>query len=139
MVTDLSKQEHLTDSKRINMGSFYTPLRYVSLVSQWLQEEGVLDASVFDPSCGYGAFFTLAVPKAHYDFYGNDIDGEAIKNVVEQFPNVKVFNKNIFTSITRGDFGISKDKPLIVVGNPPYNDVTSQINQKTKHYRNANV
>ena len=132
MVTDLSKQEHLTDSKRINMGSFYTPLRYVSLVSQWLQEEGVLDASVFDPSCGYGAFFTLAVPQAHYDFYGNDIDGEAIKNVVEQFPNVKVFNKNIFTSITRDDFGISKDKPLIVVGNPPYNDVTSQINQKTK-------
>ena len=126
-------QNHLSSSGRVNLGSFYTPYKYVLLVRDWLEKYGLTTGkTVLDSSCGYGAFFELQehLPKNRY--IGNDIDSLAVNEVAEVFPKVQTFNKNALVSVSRERFGIKESDCLVIVGNPPYNDVTSQINQKIK-------
>lgn len=126
-------QNHLSSSGRVNLGSFYTPYKYVLLVRDWLEKYGLTTGkTVLDSSCGYGAFFELQehLPKNRY--IGNDIDSLAVNKVAEVFPKVQTFNKNALASVSRERFGIKESDCLVIVGNPPYNDVTSQINQKIK-------
>lgn len=133
MSLDVHVQTHLKKAARINLGSFYTPSKYVELVKDWLLHYGLQSGNVvLDSSCGYGAFFELqqALPKNRY--VGNDSDAVAVQAVKEIFPQIQTFQKNALQKISRKSFEISDDETLIVVGNPPYNDVTSQINQKIK-------
>lgn len=126
-------QNHLSSSGRVNLGSFYTPYKYVLLVRDWLEKYGLTTGkTVLDSSCGYGAFFELQehLPKNRY--IGNDIDSLAVNKVAEVFPKVQTFNKNALVSVSRERYGIKESDCLVIVGNPPYNDVTSQINQKIK-------
>ncbi len=130
---DIHVQRHLDSSGRVNLGSFYTPYRYVLLVRDWLEKYGLTSGkTILDSSCGYGAFFELQeyLPKNRY--IGNDIDSLAVNRVSEVFPKVQTFNKNALFSVSRERYGIGNGDCLVVVGNPPYNDVTSQINQKIK-------
>ncbi len=115
------------------LGSFYTPARYVRLAGDWLAEFG-LDhgCAVLDPSCGYGAFFDLAARFPQNRYLGNDIDGDAVAAVVAQFPSVQTFQKNALAGVGRQMYGVGETERLVVVGNPPYNDVTSQINGEVK-------
>ena len=117
----------------MNLGSFYTPYKYVMLVKQWLEKHNLLKGLTFlDSSCGYGAFFELQEHLPNNIFIGNDIDSIAVGKVAEVFPSVKTFNKNALASVSRSMFNIGDKDKLIIVGNPPYNDVTSQINQNVK-------
>ena len=130
---NINVQNHLSSSGRVNLGSFYTPYKYVLLVRDWLEKYGLTTGkTVLDSSCGYGAFFELQehLPKNRY--IGNDIDSLAVNKVAEVFPKVQTFNKNALASVSRERFGIKESDCLVIVGNPPYNDVTSQINQKIK-------
>lgn len=126
---------HLTVSGRVNLGSFYTPARYVSYVADWLKEVGVGDNwTVADLSSGYGAFFELSeiegLERCYY--VANDIDEVAVAKGRELFPNVRWMQKNALKNVDRETFALPSDRPLVIVGNPPYNDVTSQINQRIK-------
>lgn len=130
---DIHTQSHLNYSGRVNLGSFYTPYKYVMLVKQWLEKHNLLKGLTFlDSSCGYGAFFELQEHLPNNIFIGNDIDPIAVGKVAEVFPSVKTFNKNALASVSRSMFNIGDKDKLIIVGNPPYNDVTSQINQNVK-------
>ena len=126
---------HLSVSGRVNLGSFYTPARYVERVAGWLRNLGAnRDWCVADLSCGYGAFFELADCRelAACRYIGNDIDTVAVARAREMFPGVRFYTKNALVDVKRGKFGIEKRRRLVIVGNPPYNDVTSQINQGVK-------
>ena len=115
------------------LGSFYTPARYVRLAGDWLAEFGLdRGCAVLDPSCGYGAFFDLAARFPQNRYLGNDIDGDAVAAVVAQFPSVQTFQKNALAGVGRQMYGVGETERLVVVGNPPYNDVTSQINGEVK-------
>ncbi len=130
---DIHVQSHLDASGRVNLGSFYTPYKYVLLVRDWLEKYGLTTGkTVLDSSCGYGAFFELQehLPKNRY--IGNDIDSLAVSKVSELFPKVQTFNRNALVSVSRKQYEIESRDCLVVVGNPPYNDVTSQINQGIK-------
>ncbi len=130
---DIHVQNHLSSCGRVNLGSFYTPYKYVLLIRDWLEKYGLTSGkTVLDSSCGYGAFFELQehLPKNRY--IGNDIDSLAVNKVAEVFPKVRIFNKNALASVSRELYGIKDRDCLVVVGNPPYNDVTSQINQGIK-------
>ena len=130
---DIHVQNHLDSRGRVNLGSFYTPYRYVLLVRDWLAKYGLASGTtVLDSSCGYGAFFELQEHLSKNRYIGNDIDSLAVSKVSEVFPKVQVFNKNALASVSREQYGIKDNDCLVVVGNPPYNDVTSQINQKIK-------
>ena len=126
---------HLGVSGRVNLGSFYTPARYVQLVGEWLLKHGVgRDWTIADLSCGYGAFFELEEIKGLQccRYLGNDIDADAIAQARKFFPRVQMTVKNALADVSRENFGIDYHEKLVIVGNPPYNDVTSQINQSIK-------
>lgn len=130
-----SVQKHLSRQIRIDLGSFYTPEKYVYIVSDWLKKHGLVESSVImDPSCGYGAFFKLREQLPDNTYVGNDIDIQALEKVTMYFPGVRLQNENILQNISRAKYKIADDERLIVVGNPPYNDVTSQINGATKKH-----
>ncbi len=131
----VNRVEHLGKNQIVNGGSFYTPARFVEIAAGWLKRER-FDASytVVDTSCGYGAFFRLRrrFPKNRY--VGNDIDPVAARVAKENFPFAEIFNKSALSGIGRAMFRLGDEK-LCVVGNPPYNDVTSQIGRQIKTAR----
>lgn len=130
---DIHAQSHLGAAERINLGSFYTPKKYVSLVGDWLVRHGISSGNaILDSSCGYGAFFELRESLPENRFLGNDADEIAVKTVREIFPGVETFHENALSCVSREKFGVRKGESLVVVGNPPYNDVTSQINRGVK-------
>lgn len=130
---DIHTQSHLDGAERINLGSFYTPKKYVSLVGEWLVRHGISSGSaVLDSSCGYGAFFELRESLSGNRYLGNDTDEVALRTVQRFFPDVETFCENALIGVSRKKFGVRNGESLVVVGNPPYNDVTSQINRSVK-------
>ena len=85
-------------------------------------------------SCGYGAFFELGDVDGLSEcrFVGNDIDPEAVEKAQGIFTNVVWSVRNALKDVSRKNFSFGATERLVIVGNPPYNDVTSQINQKVK-------
>ena len=126
---------HLGTEGRVNLGSFYTPAHYVRLVGEWLLKYGVnCNWTIADLSCGYGAFFELGEIEGlgRCRYLGNDIDVKAVAQAKSYFPNVQMSVENALADVSRSKFGIGVDEKLIIVGNPPYNDMTSQANQDIK-------
>ena len=125
--------DHLDARGRVNLGSFYTPGKYVRLIGGWLLAHGV-DSSwtIADISCGYGAFYQLhgLLPGAR--FIANDIDREAVARAKEKFPFVECHCRNSLSGISRENYGISRGERLAIVGNPPYNDTTSIVGRGIK-------
>jgi len=62
----------------------------------------------------------------------NDIDPIAVKKAKENFPEIDIYNKNALFEVKREMFNISDDNELIIIGNPPYNDITSIIRNNIK-------
>ena len=130
---NVNKQSHLSTAKRINLGSFYTPKKFVQMAAEWLKKEKLNDSyTIADLSCGYGAFFELSDIFPNNKYVGNDIDKQAVDCVPENFPFVELYNLNVFENVSRNRYGIGSEEKLIIVGNPQYNDVTSQINSNLK-------
>ncbi len=131
----INVSHHLGVVGRVNLGSFYTPAKYVKLVGDWLLNEGIGKGwTIADLSCGYGAFFELSEVEGLCDcrFVGNDIDPVAVEKAQTYFTNITWSIRNVLKDVSRQSFGFSDDEKLVIVGNPPYNDVTSQANQKIK-------
>ncbi len=132
---DVNVSRHLGVVGRVNLGSFYTPAKYVRLASEWLLAHGIGDGwTIADLSCGYGAFFELSEVEGLQvcRYVGNDIDHDAVEKAKTVFPNVRFCECNALVDVSRERFGIGACDKLVIVGNPPYNDVTSQINQSIK-------
>lgn len=131
----INRQSHLGVVGRVNLGSFYTPAKYVEMVAGWLKKHGIDETwTIADLSCGYGAFFELAdLPDfACCRYIGNDIDFEAVATARKMFPRTEFTVQNALCDVSREKFLMSPGERIVIVGNPPYNDVTSQINQKIK-------
>lgn len=123
------KPFHLGKVELINLGAFYTALNYVDIVWNFIQPFLDENTVVFDPACGYGNFL---VRKTVARKVGNDIDFEAIKLAKQIAKDVVYFNLNFLKFFDRKAYGIRNDEKLIIVGNPPYNDLTSQAKKKLK-------
>lgn len=126
---------HLGVVGRVNLGSFYTPAKYVRIVSEWLLAHGIGKGwTIADLSCGYGAFFELSAVEGLHEcrYIGNDIDHDAVGKARSIFHDIQWSEENALYEVSRAKFGVREDERLVIVGNPPYNDVTSQINQDIK-------
>ncbi len=131
-----STASHLSFADQVNRGAFYTPARYVALVGEWLVKHGVaMDCTILEPSCGYGAFFALNRWMPDARFIGNDIDPDAVSVAKSRFPFVEIRNVNALFGVSRAQYGISPEERLCIVGNPPWNDTTSQIRKSLKSAR----
>ena len=120
---------HLEFREKVNLGSFYTSEEYVDLVWEFIEPLVDGNTVVLDPACGYGAFLrrqTLAQK------VGNDIDTEALEIAKSKIRDAEFLNLNALEHLDRRAYGVRKDQKLIVIGNPPYNDTTSQAKKKLK-------
>lgn len=118
-------QKHLDKNTAINLGSFYTPQILVLKAYELLQKhiENLAQYTFLDTSCGYGDFFIH-----DFDYIGADIDEKALQRV----QNAKSIHTNSLLSVNKAKFGIANDEKIIIIGNPPYNDKTSQLQAHIK-------
>lgn len=119
-------QQHLNKIDTINLGSYYTPRFIVDIAYQILESkiENLNNFLFFDSSCGYGDFFVKK-----YKYLGADIDEVALKKVNQ---SIKTINTNSLLNVSRAKFNIDENQNLIIIGNPPYNDKTSIVNNSIK-------
>ena len=130
---DLNIENHLSLTERMNLGSYYTPSKYVNLVAEWLGDLDIpRDSVIADLSCGYGAFFALHEFFPQCRYLGNDIDPKAIAQAKAYFPFIHAFQRNILKGVSRKNFGLMPKELLVIVGNPPYNDRTSIVGRTKK-------
>jgi len=138
IIGDILDIEHLSYRQKTNLGSFYTPPHLVRLVYETLACRGnhkglPLQADVvLEPACGYGAFFAEKFPQKNVRFIGTDIDPVALGIASKKFSYVEFKKTNMLSQISRSKFGISEDEKLVIVGNPPYNDITSRVKNEIK-------
>lgn len=131
---DMAKesQKHLNRRTQINLGSFYTPAHLVDVANDLIVRniEGTTsDFALIDTSCGYGSF--LQAPQFSR-IVGADIDVAALQTAKQQAPTAELICRNSLSDVSRQNFHIGPTEPLIIIGNPPYNDTTSIIRQNVK-------
>lgn len=123
---------HLPEELRIQLGSFYTPNELVSrvqeLVRPYLDKEK-RRAIVFDSAGGCGAFM---FGMKGYDYRIADFDAIACSFLDENFDRAKVVCTNSLLGVGRERFRIPPSAYLAVIGNPPYNDTTSEYKNGRK-------
>ena len=118
---------HLPESERIKFGAFYTPSNIVQKVIDLITpycEKNKGNVVIADVAAGCGAFL-FPVLSLGVDYRVADYDEKAITFLQKYFHPDKVFYTNSLLNVCREKFNIRKDQYLIIVGNPPYNDVTS--------------
>ncbi|GAA8760754.1 hypothetical protein VN0418_14200 [Helicobacter pylori] len=110
--------KHLNKRESVNLGAYYTPPYLVDCAYRLLKKHvGIEDYTLLDTACGNKEFLKLH----HSKKIGADIDPKCDALIINALANPK-----------RENYGINQDEPLIIVGNPPYNDRTSFIKQDIK-------
>ena len=127
-------QKHLNYKQIVNSGSYYTPDRYIKICCQFLKNniQKLDEYYILDSSCGYGNFFNKNIFD-HKKFIGADIDEKAIHIAKKTHNNIQYFVTNSLLNITREKYLLTKNNKLIIIGNPPYNDMTSILKNKLKN------
>lgn len=126
------EQNHLSKNDMTNLGCFYTPERFINKIIE-MADRNVKNAENYtfvDTSCGYGAFLTSLDGRKTV---GCDIDETAVNTARSLDGNSTYFVCNSLKNFTRESIGLKEDEKIIIVGNPPYNDVTSQVKSNIKN------
>ena len=117
--------QHLPDSKKANLGKYYTPKRIVELLKNEIESEITDNTYVMDLACGCGAFLEL-FNDCH--IMGRDVDSQAIE-ILELFNFENIAVDNTLLNVSRNKYHLSENDDLVIIGNPPYND-SSSINKR---------
>ncbi|GAA7917764.1 hypothetical protein TH0221_12810 [Helicobacter pylori] len=111
--------KHLNQRESVNLGAYYTPPYLVDYAYKLLKKHvGIEKYTLLDTACGNKEFLKLH----HLKKIGADIDPKCDALIINALANPK-----------RENYGINQNEPLIIVGNPPYNDRTSFIKQDIKN------
>jgi hypothetical protein len=84
---------------------------------------------IFDSAGGCGAFI-FGIKQ--YDYRIADRDLKACEFLNQHFDPEKVFYTNSLIDVKRSKYSISPSAYLIMIGNPPYNDITSEFKNGEK-------
>jgi len=124
---------HLSKDKIVEMGAFYTPRDIVNKVmelsSPYFDRQ---NAVVIDIAGGCGAFIFPLEQYGVKQYRVADCDITAINFLRENFDPKKVFYTNSLVNVNRKKFNVKENDFLIVIGNPPYNDITSEYRKGEK-------
>jgi len=124
--------EHLSKDSRIQLGGYYTPEELVHKVHEFIKpylDKREKDIVLFDSAGGCGAFlFDIK----HYDYRIADYDLKACSFLKQHFAQHNIFHTNSLEDVNRGKYSISSSAFLIMIGNPPYNDTTSEFKKGEK-------
>ena len=124
--------EHLPKNKKIQLGGYYTPEKLVTRVYDSIQPyllNNKKNVVIFDSAGGCGAFL---VNISKNDYRIADCDDEACAFLRQRFDANKVFRTNSLIEVNRDKYSISSTAFLIIIGNPPYNDITSEFRNGEK-------
>lgn len=124
--------EHLPENKKIQLGGYYTPKEIVKLVHTFIYpyiKNNKKDVIIFDSAGGCGAFlFDLK----KYNYRIADCDLDACNFLKQNFNPENIFHTNSLQEVKREKFHIPASAFLIIIGNPPYNDTTSEFKNGEK-------
>lgn len=125
---------HLSKNKQIELGSFYTPKILVDKVSEFIecykQQGNKKNIIVFDNASGCGAFIDSV---GGLDYRFSDCDKKAYDFLCSNnLDKNKIFCNNSLHNVSRKKYDIPNKAFLIQVGNPPYNDTTSEFKNGQK-------
>lgn len=144
----MTKPTHLSTQEQINLGSFYTADFLINKVYTMLKTHiDSKDYVLLDSSCGSGNFLrTEAIIKSGFakdsfsKIIGADIDKMAL-HIAKRTLDSKVIllHKNALHNVAREHFFITQTGRLIIVGNPPYNDRTSIVQNHLKNKESIQI
>ena len=124
--------EHLPKNERIQLGSYYTPERLVHRVYDFIQpyvDNKKKKVVIFDSAGGCGAFL-FGIKQCDYRIADRDLN--ACRFLKQHFNQQNVFHTNSLIEVNRAKYFISPSASLIMIGNPPYNDTTSEFKNGEK-------
>lgn len=127
----LSINTHLSKEDIIKNGSIFTPDYIVDLVLNQIRDKLTDNSVIVDFGAGYGAFCSTFQKLPHKAIIATDCDETSISFIKQEHKNVQTILENSLLNISRSKYCEEGDE-LIVVGNPPYNDVTSQYKKGEK-------
>jgi len=127
----LSKNMHLTKEDIIKNGSVFTPDHIVDIAKTWLENEINENDTIIDFGVGYGAFISKFTSLSN-NCIATDVDEKSISFINEYFPNINAFHENSLINISRKKYNLNSNNRVFIIGNPPYNDVTSQYKKGKK-------
>ncbi|EOB1663965.1 SAM-dependent methyltransferase [Campylobacter upsaliensis] len=144
----MTKPTHLSTKEQVNLGSFYTADFLVNAVYAMLKKHiDSKDYVLLDSSCGSGNFLRAeAIIKSGLakdsfsKIIGVDIDKMAL-HIAKRSLDSKVIllHKNALHNVAREHFATTQTDRLIIVGNPPYNDRTSIVQNHLKNKESIQI
>lgn len=121
--------QHLSKIKKIQLGGYYTPKNIVDIVHNNIKPYIDEKTVIFDNAGGCGSFlFGLE----SYNYRIADCDKEACQFLESHFNKKNIYCSNSLINVSREKYNIHNDHILIMIGNPPYNDTTSEFKNKDK-------
>lgn len=126
----LSVNTHLSKEDIIKNGSIFTPDYIVDLVLNQIRNKLTESMTIVDFGAGYGAFSSAFLKLPHKKIIATDCDEQSINFIKQEHHGVETILENSLLNISREKYCDGGE--LIVVGNPPYNDVTSQYKKGEK-------
>jgi hypothetical protein len=123
---------HLEKKDRIVLGSYYTPEILVNKIYENIMpyvKEYKKNCILFDNAGGCGAFLRL---ENKIEYRIADIDKKACDFLRKKFDSSKIFHTNSLNCVSREKYQINEKNYLIMIGNPPYNDITSEFKSGQK-------
>lgn len=131
-MTKFSKVNHLSKSDIIKNGSIFTPSNITSLVFKTLKKYINSSDIIIDFGSGYGSFID-EFKTVKNRIIATDYDKLSCDFLKENFLNIDVFFENSLKNVNRKKYNINNEN-LIIIGNPPYNDITSFYKKGKKGY-----
>lgn len=119
-----SKVEHLDKIDIIKNGCIFTPKEIVDLVYKKIDKHIDTDTYIMDFGAGYGAFLE-PIKNKYKNIIATEIDEQSYHLLKFEFPNIKIINENSLINVSRKKYNLKENTKLVIVGNPPYNDITS--------------
>lgn len=121
---------HLSKEEIIKNGSIFTKPILVELVYNQVIKFIDKNTIIGDFGAGYGAFIDK-FQNIGKKCFGTEIDDKSYELLKFNFPNVSFYHENSLLNVSREKYNLGKNT-LIVIGNPPYNDVTSIFRKGNK-------
>ncbi len=119
----------LEDHRKSSLGKYYTPEHLVELVHELVKPYIRQDSYVLDLAAGSGAFLS---PFKSKRIIAADIDGIAVL-ILKALGFESVRCDNSLVNVYRAKYTLKENDHIIVVGNPPYNDMTSRNKKYGRH------
>ncbi|MGP1451393.1 MAG: rRNA adenine N-6-methyltransferase family protein [Metamycoplasmataceae bacterium] len=127
---------HLTYDQKIKTGSFFTNSFLVNLVYNKIKSYITKNSIIADFGAGYGSFIEK-FQKYGKKCFGTEIDYTSFIFLKNEFKNIDIYYENSLINVNREKYNLSKNDELIIIGNPPYNDVTSIFKKGKKGKLNS--